>query len=348
MNVHISYKVPKSPDLEKEFTPQIEKLGKRLQVFRPELVHLHAILEESNVRQGPTVSLNLRLPSGQMAVKESGPSPTAAIKTGFEQLVEQVTKHKDMLRSQHKWPRRRRVGAARPQPQVPFEQTLAAVRPATISGEDVSTYINANIGQLCRFVERELRYRENLGQIRRNQVTPEEVVDEAVANALDNGQEKPELISLEPWLYRLAMRAIDTMAARTAEEVPSVPLEHAYRQTDVHNADELQMQFHQPDEAVINRDLIADQRQSTPEATAASDEAITQVEAALLGARKENREAFLLYAVEGFTPDEIAVITSRPVEQVRVSIAQAREHLRKSLVVPNEFKDKLLRHSKIA
>ena len=86
MNVHISYKVSKTPDLEKEFNQQIQKMGKRLQFFRPELVHLHAIIEENNAREGPSVSLNLRLPSGQMAAKENGATPTAAIKAAFEQL----------------------------------------------------------------------------------------------------------------------------------------------------------------------------------------------------------------------------------------------------------------------
>ncbi len=348
MNVHISYKVSKTPDLEKEFQQQIEKLGKRLQVFRPELVHLHAILEEKNAREGPSVSLNLRLPSGQIAARENGPAPTAAIKTAFEQLIEQVNKHKAHLRNKYKWPHRRRAGVTRPQPQVPFEQTLAAVQPAGITGEDITSFIDANFTLLHRYVERELRYRENTGQLQRDQVKAEEVVDEAVANALDNTQEKPDLIGLQPWLYRLSLQAIDAVARRNGEAVPSVPLEHAYRQTDVHNQDELQMQFHQPDEAVINRDLIADARVSTPEATAASDEAIAQVELAFVGGKPEEREAFLLYAIEGFTPEEIGVITGRPVEQVRVAIAQARERLRKSLSVPNEFKDRLLQHSKIA
>jgi RNA polymerase sigma factor (sigma-70 family) len=349
MNVHISYKVSKTLDLEKEFNQQIQKIGKRLQFFRPELVHLHANIEENNPREGPSVSLNLRLPSGQMAAKENGPTATAAIKGAFEQLVEQLTKHKDMLRNAHKWPRRRRVGTTRPQPQVPFEETIAAVQPPTISGEDVRSYINANFTLLSRFVERELRYRENLGLIRRDQVTADEVIDEAVANALDNGEEKPELVSLQPWLFRLARHAIDQVARRNeGEQVPQVPLDHAYRQTDIHNADELQMQFHQPDEAVANQDLIADYRVATPEASAAGDEMINMVEYALLGAKPEDREAFLLYAVEGFTPDEISVITSKPVEQVRTAVATAREHLRKSLVVPDEFKDKLLQHSKIA
>ena len=348
MNVHISYKVSKTPDLEKEINQQIHKMGKRLQFFRPELVHLHAIIEEKNAREGPAVSLNLRLPSGQMAAKVNGPTPTAAIKAAFEQLVEQLTKHKDMLRNAHKWPRRRRAGSTRGQPHVPFEETLAAVQPPTISGEDVRSFINANFTLLFRFVERELRYRENLGVIRRDQVSPDEVVDEAVANALDNGENKPELVSLEPWLYRLARRAIDQVASRSGEPVAQVPLDHAYRQADLHDADELQMQFHQPDEAVNNEDVIADVRASTPEASAAGDEMIELVEYALLGAKPGDREAFLLYAVEGFAPDEIAVITSRPVDQVRTSIARAREHLRKSLVAPDQFKDKLLQHSKIA
>ena len=40
MNVHISYKVRKTPDIEKDINHLVEKLRKRLQVFRPELVHL--------------------------------------------------------------------------------------------------------------------------------------------------------------------------------------------------------------------------------------------------------------------------------------------------------------------
>src|SRR5581483_421937 len=159
-------------------------------------------------------------------------------------------------------------GTARPEPQVPFEQTIAAVQPPTISADDVRSYINANFGLLTGFVERELRYRQNIGQLQRNQVSAEEVIDEAVANALDNGngEEKPELVSLQPWLFRLARRAIDQVASRNGEQIPQVRLDHAASATDIHNADELQLQFHQPDEAIANQDLIADRRVSTPEA----------------------------------------------------------------------------------
>ena len=47
MNVHFSYKISKTSDLEKEVKHQLEKLNKYLQVFRPELVHIKGIVEES-------------------------------------------------------------------------------------------------------------------------------------------------------------------------------------------------------------------------------------------------------------------------------------------------------------
>ena len=52
MNVHISYKLRKTPDLEKEINHLVEKLRKRLQVFRPELLHLKGVVEQNLPAQG--------------------------------------------------------------------------------------------------------------------------------------------------------------------------------------------------------------------------------------------------------------------------------------------------------
>jgi RNA polymerase sigma factor (sigma-70 family) len=348
MNVHVSYKLSKTPDVEREIKHRIEKLARRLQVFRPELVHLHGNIEENNSRHGVVFTLNLRLPSGQLAAQATAPTATSAIKAAFDQLKEQVGKHKDHLRSEHKWPRWRRVDRERGERQVPFEQTVAAVQAPTISNDDISTWVNANLARLYRFVERELRYRENLGLLPAEQLSPEEVVDEAIANALSEGLEKPERVSLEPWLYRLAMRALDELAARAREEVPSVPLEQNARRPDSRASYEPHLQFHQPDEAFATRDVVADARVATPEAFAAGDEMITFVEAVLGGARREEREAFLLHAIEGFTPEEIAVISDRSVEEVRSSITSAREHLRQRLPAAGDLKDRMLQQPRIA
>ena len=82
MNLHVSYKAGKTADTEREFKHQIQKLEPRLQVFKPDLVHLHAVIEPDNDR-GIGASLNLRLPSGQMTVQRSGENALAATKSAL-------------------------------------------------------------------------------------------------------------------------------------------------------------------------------------------------------------------------------------------------------------------------
>jgi RNA polymerase sigma factor (sigma-70 family) len=339
MNVHISYKHRKTPDIEKEINHLIEKLGKRLQVFRPELVHLKGVIEQSSPREETTVSLNLRLPSGQMAVQKSASSATAAVKAAADDLLQQINKHKDLLRNSHRWARRR-VADFRPASQIPFEDTVAAVQVPTASSDDIRSYVNANLGRLERFVERELYFRETAEEITPDSVSKDEVIDEAIARALGDGFDKPERLALEPWLYRLAMRSIDDLAASSPESASSVHLEDSARRQNVRASDEPELQFHQPDETLTGESVIADRRTATPEDIASSDEMLTLVQYALNGASRADRESFILHAVEGFSVEEIAVITDRKSAEVHSSIAKAREHLRRTAPISRRLKDK--------
>jgi len=348
MNVHISYKAAKTSDVEREFQQHIEKLRRRLQVFRPDLIHLYGTVEQNSTRQGVMVSLNLRLPSGQLAAQEHSPRAVTAVKGAFGDLVAQLTKHKELLRSEHKWRRRKSRKEIAQIPQVPFEQTVAALHPPTVSADDIHSWVNANLARLERYIARELRYRENTGVLRPGLVTREEVVDEVIAAALGDGEEKPELLSLERWLYRLSMRSITDLAHRNGDQPSAVPLERSTRKPNVRASDEPQLQFHQPDEMMLGESTIGDPRVATPEDIAATDEMVELVEASLLGAPREDREAFILFAIEGFTLEEIAATTDRRPPDVKRSIEAARERLRKSLPAANPFKERLLHHSKTA
>lgn len=319
MNVHISYKVSKTSDLEKLINQQVEKLGRYLRVFRPELVHLKASVEENSAREGVVVSLNLRLPSGQMAAHESSATAPAAIKAAFEGLAEQVKKHKEVLRNHHKFGRRRgpeRAGAGT----VPFEQTLAAVKPETVSADDIANYVDANLPRLKRFIQRELDFREREGQILPGQLAVDDVVGEAIAEALGEQHDKPERMKLEPWLYRLAKQAIGRLSSENLGE------------RNVATA----------------QDGIADPTADTPEELAARHELINLVETTLRDAGRNEREAFILYTIEGFTLEEIADITNRSVEEVRASIRKAREHLQLALPIQDPLKEKLVEYSRSA
>jgi DNA-directed RNA polymerase specialized sigma24 family protein/ribosome-associated translation inhibitor RaiA len=347
MNVHISYRDRKTSDVEKEINHFIQKLSKRLQVFRPELVHLKGTVEQNSPREGVTVSLNLRLPSGQMAVQKSASGASPAVKAAFDDLLQQISKHKDLLRSSHKW-QRRRVADFRATRQTPFEDTVASVAVPMASSDDVHSYVNANLGRLERFVERELYFRETAEEIPPDAATKEEIVDEVIARALSNGGEKPERLALEPWLYRLALLSIADLVAGTPESRSSFHLEDSTRHQNVRASDEPELQFHQPDETLTGESVIADRRVATPEDIASSDELIALVQFALHGAKGPDREAFILHAMEGFSVDEIAIITDRAPDHVRRSIESAREHLRGSAPLGAGLRNKLLQSRRAA
>jgi DNA-directed RNA polymerase specialized sigma24 family protein len=340
MNVHVSYRLPKIPAVEKDVQHQIEKLEKRLQVFRPELVHLRGVVEDVSPKEGTSVSLNLRLPSGQMAVQAKAPTAAAAVKTAFEDLLQQLNKHKDLLRASHKWYRGRRGNSARSAPpvrEVPFEETLAVVFPATISAEDVRSYVNVNLARLDRFVEREIYFREAQGTIEPDSISKEEVIDEAIAAALSDGLEKPEKLALEPWLYRQALRALDELSRTDESNGNAVHLEESARRPNVKGSDEPELQFHQPDESITGATVIADSRIATPEQIMASDELLRLIASALRDLGSGPREAFILHAVEGFSVEEIVVITGQPADRVLGFVSAAREHLRKAPALAKQF-----------
>jgi RNA polymerase sigma factor (sigma-70 family) len=343
MNVHISYRLHKTPAVDKDIQHQIEKLRKRLQVFRPELIHLKGVVEEISAREGTSVSLNLRLPSGQMAAQSKASTAGAAVKSAFEDLLQQLNKHKELLRSSHKWTRRQHETANRRDVSVPFEQTLAAVFPATVSNEDVRSYVNANLARLERFVEREIYFREASDLVAPDSISKEEVIDETIAAALaddhENGSlQKPERLALEPWLYRLAMRSLDELSRPDGSNGGAVRLEESARKQNVKASDEPELQFHQPDEAITEETIIADDRVATPEQIVGSDEMMRLIASALRDVSPAHREAFILHAIEGFGVDEISAITGVPPDHVLHSISAARDHLRKSPSFVRQFK----------
>jgi RNA polymerase sigma factor (sigma-70 family) len=343
MNVHISYKLQRTPDIDKEIQHRTAKVQKRLQMFRPELVHLKGMLEQNTPREGTTVSLNLRLPSGQMASQESAPNATSAVKAAFDDLLGQIGRHKELLRNSHRW-KRRRVVEERPVQGVPFEQTIASVPLATANADDVRSYINGNLRRLQLFVERELSFRENSGDLGPDSISAEEIIDEVVARALDEKIDKPDRIGLEPWLYRLAREAMNDFTMRLQNEGLEVDLQGLRQRRNERASDEPRMQFHQPDEAMTTESSISSGT-PTPEDLASTDEMITLVQFALDGAAPQDREAFILNAIEGFSIEEIVAITDHKPEQVKQAIGRAREKLRHAFPADNPFKNHLLQET---
>ncbi len=345
MNVHISYKVHKTPDIEKEINHFLEKLNRRLRAFRPELVHLKGLIEQNSPREGTVVSLNLRLPSGQMAVQESAPNASAALKAAFEDLISQIGKHMELLRSSHKWRRRGVTPPISANSAGDGYRSIAESRDELhpiASSDDIRSYVNAHLGRLERFVERELHLRTNAGQMSLGSVTKEEVVDEVVVRALGATEDGAEHLALEPWFYRLAIQSMNDLTSRAGQGTSDLRLDGSARLPDGSVNDDSEFNFREPEEFLNESDLIADRVTSNPENIAYLDELISLVEYALAPASRSDREVFILHALEGFSVVEIAAITDRKPEEIRSSIGAARAKLRRSAPRWKKLKDKQL------
>src|SRR5579859_1086910 len=369
MNVHVSYKAGKTPDVEREFQHQIQKLQRRLQVFKPELVQLNAVAEQENSHRA-TMSLNLRLPSGQMAVQRSGENALAAVKSAFADLLSQVTKHKDMLRGQ--WTRKslRRSGRERLTQMPPIETAAVPTRtnggkhaeahraatppkPAAVpktdeaAVADVELWLSANLRKLEEFIDQELRFQVEAERIREDQITREEVLDEVIVSALSQEDGRTQLLSPESWFHRMALQAIRRLIHDNADTA-NISLDAPAGIQNVTGSDENVLQYHQPDDSLPEESIIRDESVRTPEEIMAGDEMVAQLDIILREVRSNDREAFVLYTLEGFTVEEISRLAGRPAEQVRQSIHDARTHIKEKLPTQNQLRRSLLHHSRVA
>ena len=137
--------------------------------------------------------------------------------------------------------------------------------------------------------------------------------------------EKPERLALEPWLYRLAMNALDQLSRPEGSNGGAVHLRRVGPETKCKGSDEAELQFHQPDEAITEETIIADDRVATPEQIVGSDEMMRLIASALHDVSPAHREAFILHAIEGFGVDEISAITgASPARCVDLHCSRAR------------------------
>jgi RNA polymerase sigma factor (sigma-70 family) len=368
MNVHVSYKAGRTPDVEREFQHQLQKLDRRLQVFKPDLVHLHAVMDQENSRS-VNMSLNLRLPSGQMAAQQSGENALAAVKAAFADLLSQVTKHKDMLRGN--WTRKalRREGRERltqmPIPAAPVparpnggkhaerHRAVAARTPVPAAKTDeaavadVELWLSANLRALEQFIDQELRFQVEADRIREGQITSDEVIDEVIVSALSQEDGKTQLLSPKSWFHRLALQAIRRLIHSNADTA-SISLDAPAGIQNVTGSDENVLQYHQPDDSLPEESNIRDENVRTPEEIMAGDELVAQLDIVLREVHSNDREAFVLYTLEGFTVDEISRLAGRPAEEVRRSIHHARTHIQQKLPMQNQLRRSLLHHSRVA
>lgn len=108
MKMSVSYKsVQSSKEVEIHTAKCMEKLGRLLKSYSPDLVQLHGVFSENARTNEYQFSLNLSLPTGSLHATGIGKDLRASSKKAFNEIEAQVKKHQAKLRKDYEWKRKR-------------------------------------------------------------------------------------------------------------------------------------------------------------------------------------------------------------------------------------------------
>jgi RNA polymerase sigma factor (sigma-70 family) len=305
-----------------EINRQVLRLEREAEVFPPQRTRLDCSLWRG-VENRAGVTLTLRVGEEEMRSRAEDASPVKATRRAFDELRRQLAAHTAKLREEGVWSRTSLNRGAREDGRGDGPETK----------REAAQAIERHLSGLYNFARREIAYRQAVGDLASGDLAPEEVVDEVALSTIERFGEHPPELEFDRWLLQLALEVIERRAGEVREERESLlhveeqapetpPAEEA-----ADGGDEI-FEFYQPDERVRLEDLIEDGRVPTPEEALARRELQQHINRSLARLPRRWREAFVLYAVEGLTLEEVARVVRRPVDETRREIESARGFLR--------------------
>jgi ribosome-associated translation inhibitor RaiA len=110
MNVSISYKhVEAQQVVAAEVMRRLDKLGKLLKSYEPDLVQIKGVFSKNNRTEEQSLALTLSLPTGTLRATGNGKNVLAGCKNAFSDIEAQIKKHQSLLRRDYEWKRKRPV-----------------------------------------------------------------------------------------------------------------------------------------------------------------------------------------------------------------------------------------------
>src|SRR5213594_311179 len=205
----------------------------------------------------------------------------------------------------------------------------------------IRALIEQHHAELLRFVRRHLWHEVSLGNVPAGAIDAPAVVDEVALQALAAPEHKPAGFGFLLWFYRLARQELSrrckTLQAQARETValeePRVLPEDAEAAAGYEPEQPLDIIEQTLEPPVVEaKDLIPDGRAAPPDAVIAQKELLEQVQKMANIWPKPEREAFELYFVEGFEPDEIAMMLSLSTKNANELLTSIRARVRETLL----------------
>jgi len=304
------------------------------------LAHLERLLQHFpedqrelrlNVRRRPDrfeVRVVLLLPTGTLVATSSAPMDNDAIDAAVNKLARELRRHRGLLRHDDSWRRKRHRNDT--------IRHAAVLLESDIREPDRETFfemLRPLMARLSGHVHHELIMARMQGRIQRRQLTMEDIRDDVILRAWAQFKTKDPTEPTEVWLMRLAHEALD-------EQVPEVPvvvsIDDEIGEADSDHAvetDELtdgQLLLEEPAAVTLDR-ILPDRRGSEPWQELDLQEQLQWVMMQLSALPHVERRAFTLHLLDGWDPDEIAMIQGRSPVEVREDIETVQGLLRSRL-----------------
>lgn len=303
---------------------KVSRIDRLLQRFPEDQRELRLTIKRNSDRFD--VRAVLVLPTGTLAAEVSAQTDYDAIDAVADKLAAELRRHKRLIRHDDLYRRKRHRREAFRHAAVRLESDIA--KPDKKAFFEM---LHPLMARLRGHAHHELIVAQLQGRITPGQLTIEDVLDEAILRAWTKFEAKDASEPLEIWLGRFLHEVLDEQASGVPaaisidDEIDAADPRYG---ADVSpTAEDDEPYWEEPYTATFD-DVLPDRHPSEPWQELEAVEQMRWVLAQLSHLPQRRRRAFTLLLLDGWDPDEIAMIQGRPVEEVRADIEAVQRWLR--------------------
>lgn len=310
-----SYWQQKMPRIERLLTrfPEDQRELRVTATHKPKRFDLHVVL---------------LLPTGSLVAEASSPCDRDAVDAVASKLVAEVRRHKEVIRREHLYhKKRRREELSR------HAEMLLRPQVEKLDQDAFFRLLQPLMARLRDHAQQELTVAQLQERIGREQVTVTDLLDETILRAWTQLDDWDRVVPLDVWLTRLLHGVLDEQAA-DAQAVLSLDAEvdglDPGREAAAGRALDDEPAWEEPQTVTLD-DVLPSHEAGEPWQQLAAVDQMRWVLAQLSELSPVRRRAFTMRLLDGWEPEEIAMIQGRSIEEVHRDIEAVQEMLRARL-----------------